>query len=89
MTTGQWIRFALEIAVDLVTGRLEGPGKPSAPAVGLPHKHSELIAKASREAGPPCELPPPGWRCTRRRGHDGPCAAEPVATGKQRRGPPR
>lgn len=24
---------------------------------------------------PPCPLPPPGWRCTRRAGHDGPCAA--------------
>ena len=25
-----------------------------------------------------CTLPPPGWRCTRAAGHDGPCAA--VAT---------
>lgn len=22
-----------------------------------------------------CPLPPAGWRCTRRAGHDGPCAA--------------
>jgi len=22
-----------------------------------------------------CPLPPPGWRCTRAAGHDGPCAA--------------
>ncbi|WOB06517.1 hypothetical protein [Piscinibacter gummiphilus] len=22
-----------------------------------------------------CNVPPPGWRCTRQAGHDGPCAA--------------
>lgn len=22
-----------------------------------------------------CKLPPPGWRCSREEGHDGPCAA--------------
>ena len=22
-----------------------------------------------------CQVPPPGWRCTREAGHDGPCAA--------------
>jgi hypothetical protein len=26
-----------------------------------------------------CERPPEGWRCTRTPGHDGPCAAVPVA----------
>ena len=25
--------------------------------------------------GPECDVPPTGWRCTRRKGHDGPCAA--------------
>lgn len=29
----------------------------------------------------PCTLPPEGWGCTRAAGHDGPCAAEPIATG--------
>lgn len=31
--------------------------------------------------GPPpvCDVPPPGWYCTRVAGHDGPCAAIPVA----------
>ena len=28
----------------------------------------------------PCTLPPPGWRCTRGAGHDGPCAAIEVET---------
>jgi hypothetical protein len=27
-----------------------------------------------------CTIPPPGWRCTRGRGHDGPCAAWPDGT---------
>lgn len=33
-----------------------------------------------------CTVPPPGWRCTREPGHDGPCAALPVEetlTGKE------
>lgn len=25
-----------------------------------------------------CDRPPPGWSCSRARGHDGPCAASPV-----------
>lgn len=25
-----------------------------------------------------CELPPPGWRCSRRFPHPGPCAAYPT-----------
>lgn len=25
-----------------------------------------------------CDRPPPGWRCTRSAGHDGPCAALPA-----------
>lgn len=25
-----------------------------------------------------CDIPPPGWRCTRKPGHNGPCAAVPV-----------
>lgn len=29
-------------------------------------------------AGPECQTPPPGWRCTRGAGHDGPCAAWPA-----------
>jgi hypothetical protein len=28
--------------------------------------------------GPPCKVPPRGWRCTRAAGHEGPCAAEPI-----------
>lgn len=25
-----------------------------------------------------CDIPPPGWRCTRAAGHEGPCAAVPT-----------
>jgi hypothetical protein len=28
----------------------------------------------------PCLMAPPGWKCTRQAGHDGPCAAEPYDT---------
>ncbi len=31
----------------------------------------------AREAAQQCQLPPSGWRCTRIKGHDGPCAALP------------
>lgn len=27
-----------------------------------------------------CEVPPPGWYCTRAKGHEGPCAAWPKET---------
>lgn len=27
---------------------------------------------------PPCNVPPEGWYCTRKPGHDGPCAAYPA-----------
>jgi len=27
-----------------------------------------------------CNVPPPGWMCTRTEGHDGPCAAVPTST---------
>lgn len=27
-----------------------------------------------------CPVPPAGWRCTRKPGHDGPCAAVPIET---------
>lgn len=32
---------------------------------------------AARPAGMVCDVPTPGWYCTRLRGHDGPCAAHP------------
>lgn len=37
----------------------------------------------------PCLMPPPGWWCSRQRGHEGPCAARPfgedVAPGRTHR----
>jgi hypothetical protein len=30
------------------------------------------------ESAEECDVPPPGWRCTRPKGHDGPCAAWPA-----------
>ena len=30
---------------------------------------------------PVCTIPPEGWRCTRKPGHDGPCAAHSIQSG--------
>ena len=38
-----------------------------------------LEAMAAPAVRPVCTMPPPGWYCTRERGHDGPCAAHPAA----------
>lgn len=38
--------------------------------------NAEAEARASRETSTmACKLPPPGWTCSRAKGHDGPCAA--------------
>jgi hypothetical protein len=29
---------------------------------------------------PRCQVPPPGWWCSRTAGHAGPCAARPIST---------
>lgn len=34
-----------------------------------------MAASRAAKALDECPLPPAGWRCTRRAGHDGPCAA--------------
>lgn len=34
--------------------------------------------REGRQRGGGCTVPPGGWRCTRTRGHDGPCAALPL-----------
>jgi hypothetical protein len=35
----------------------------------------------ARRADPACDVPPPGWFCTRAKGHEGPCAAIPTREG--------
>jgi hypothetical protein len=58
--------------------RLLRPDPPATPkrAPGeLSHRDAEIQAEAARRAGPPCTRPPPGWVCSRMRGHEGPCAA--------------
>jgi hypothetical protein len=44
---------------------------------------AELRAVAAAETAaapvePTCQRPPPGWTCSRRHQHQGPCAARPV-----------
>lgn len=36
------------------------------------------VRRPPRNQPPRCEVPPPGWWCSRDPGHDGPCAAHPV-----------
>lgn len=43
---------------------------------GTPFAHPFSAAGVKEMCTQPrCTLPPAGWRCTRRAGHDGPCAA--------------
>ena len=43
---------------------------------GTPFAHPFSAAGVTEMCTQPrCTLPPAGWRCTRRAGHDGPCAA--------------
>lgn len=42
------------------------------------HSAREALGVVNRDE---CPLPPAGWRCTRRAGHDGPCAAVEVDPG--------
>jgi hypothetical protein len=40
-----------------------------------PSKGMDLAVASIKKMAQECPLPPAGWRCTRRAGHDGPCAA--------------
>ena len=45
-----------------------------------PFQPHEWVISAILEAsgGESCDVPPIGWRCTRGKGHEGPCAAIPA-----------
>jgi hypothetical protein len=56
---------------DVAVAESSPPGPPAPPTRGM---------WGEGGAGPGrvyCDLPPDGWRCTRERGHEGPCAAVP------------
>jgi hypothetical protein len=43
------------------------------------HLKKQIEAQGGQMAdGPPCEVPPEGWACSRGAGHDGPCAPYPI-----------
>lgn len=63
------------------------PGTGRFIVVGTPAEIERLLevapkATVDQVAHAVCTLPPPGWYCTRERGHEGPCAAHP-AVGEQ------
>lgn len=62
MTAWQWIRFGVELLIDLATGKLERQPAPT-PNRGLTHRDAEIQAKASREAGPAAGRPFVCRRC--------------------------
>lgn len=43
----------------------------------LSHNREAFSAgyEAAQQDAERCDVPPPGWRCTRKAGHEGPCAA--------------
>lgn len=46
-------------------------------AMAIVKAMEEHVAEFAPDAGT-CLKPPDGWRCTRPKGHDGPCAAVPI-----------
>lgn len=67
---------ALQEIAGLFTGGIDFVGSAA-------HKAKEIALKVltpapEKKEGWQCALPPPGWRCTRKVGHSGPCAAEPI-----------
>lgn len=40
--------------------------------------HQYQLPESIEVEAPVCDVPPPGWFCTRTPGHDGPCAAWPL-----------
>ncbi len=47
MTAAQWIRLAVELVADLVTGKLEKPDPPKPEVAPLPHLDVERQRRAS------------------------------------------
>lgn len=48
-------------------------------APNMPEDIAKAIAKdVVEEKAQGCDAPPPGWVCSREKGHEGPCAAYPV-----------
>jgi hypothetical protein len=41
-------------------------------------KAEDAIKHYAQPSSEPCDRPPPGWKCSRGKGHGGPCAALPV-----------
>lgn len=57
-----------------------------APEFSCSNVEQRYIEDESKRLGIECGAPPPGWRCTRSKGHDGPCAAIPLAAKEERDG---
>lgn len=45
---------------------------------GLGFVDAVWLARWRGQKAKPCDIPPPGWVCSRAKGHEGPCAAWPT-----------
>jgi hypothetical protein len=65
-----------EAIADVIDG--EPPGQPL-PRAAEDHIRRQIDSATSHKVpAVACDKPPPGWHCTRERGHDGPCSAWPT-----------
>ena len=71
---GAWVSDGAEVS--------DGAIYETASRRAAPESHAEMdklmaIIEDVNDHDRECEIPPVGWRCTRRKGHSGPCAAVP------------
>lgn len=57
----------------------DGTTRTSSPTVIHPDPVAPLREGRTEPPWAGCEVPPPGWWCSREKGHEGPCAARPGA----------
>lgn len=79
---GQWERVKKDAldAVKMARRRIKlEEGKKDEAGHSCSDIEPRYVKEEGERLGTKCDKPPPGWRCTRTLGHDGPCAALPHA----------
>jgi hypothetical protein len=68
-----------ELSEALTDAEMEFYDLAPAGMLGVTNNEGEFVLRKDATVGlePPCDVPPAGWYCTRKRGHTGPCAAMP------------
>lgn len=75
-----WENIEAENAQEAIVKSLAKLPSQTVPNFGPVECHSmfEAIEMVLIDRAEGCRVPPDGWLCTRKAGHDGPCAAVPV-----------